>query len=576
VGRLKWYECTGDPTEASCWVGHDLLGFDVDHGHSLEVADINGYGNLDIFAAEMRLNGGNDDAKMWVFLGDGNGNFTQTEVTTGIGNHESKLGDLDGDGDLDILGKPFNWDTPRVDIWLNNGTEVDILPLDQWERHIVDSEKPWQAMFITSADADGDGQQDIITGGWWYKNPGSPGGTWTRSTIGSPLNNMAAVHDFDGDGDLDVLGTGGQSSASNDSFVWARNDGSGSFTILSNVPNGDGDFLQGVAVGRFQSGSNLEIALSWHDETTGVQSLTVPLDPVNETWSWAQISTTSQGEDLSAGDIDRDGDIDLLLGTRWLRNEGSSWSAHTLNSTSGEPDRNRLTDMNGDGRLDAVVGFEAASTLGKLAWYEQGASATSEWTEHVIADVIGPMSLDVADMDNDGDVDVVVGEHNLSEPSSAKLYVFENDDGQGTAWTEHVVYAGDEHHDGAQVVDIDGDGDLDIISIGWDHDRVLLYENKAIDGGAPTNQPPVANAGPDQTLTDSDDDGFEAVMLDGSASTDDGTIDSYDWSKDGSVIATGVNPQVTLGVGTHIITLKVTDNDGMTETDTVDHDQSSG
>jgi hypothetical protein len=85
-------------------------------------------------------------------------------------------------------------------------------------------------------------------------------------------------------------------------------------------------------------------------------------------------------------------------------------------------------------------------------------------------------------MDGDGDVDVVVGEHNLSNPSSAKLYVFENSDGQGTSWTEHVVYTGDEHHDGAQVVDIDGDGDLDIISIGWGHGRVLLYENKALGG----------------------------------------------------------------------------------------------
>jgi hypothetical protein len=43
------------------------------------------------------------------------------------------------------------------------------------------------------------------------------------------------------------------------------------------------------------------------------------------------------------------------------------------------------------------------------------------------------------------------------------------------------VSTGDEHHDGAVLVDIDGDGDLDIISIGWAHGRVLLYENKAID-----------------------------------------------------------------------------------------------
>ncbi len=193
-----------------------------------------------------------------------------------------------------------------------------------------------------------------------------------------------------------------------------------------------------------------------------------------------QISAISQDEGLSGGDIDGDGDLDLLLGTKWLSNDGDVWSEHTLNSASGDPDRNRLADIDGDGRLDAVVGFEAVSTVGKLAWYEQGSSATATWTEHVIANVVGPMSLDVADVDHDGDWDVVVGEHNVSNPSSAKLYVFENDDGQGGSWTEHVVHTGDEHHDGAQVVDVDGDGDLDIISIGWSHDQVLLYENRAV------------------------------------------------------------------------------------------------
>jgi hypothetical protein len=52
-----------------------------------------------------------------------------------------------------------------------------------------------------------------------------------------------------------------------------------------------------------------------------------------------------------------------------------------------------------------------------------------------------------------------------------------------------VVYTGDEHHDGAQVVDIDGDGDLDILSIGYIQNRVLLYENKALQGTRPIDRP---------------------------------------------------------------------------------------
>ena len=478
LGRLKWYECNGNPEDPGCWVGHDLLGFDIDHGHSLDVIDINGDGNLDIFVAEMRLNGGNSDSKMLIFWGDGNGNFKKEDIAQGYDNHESKAADLDGDGDIDILGKPYNFGTPGLDIWLNN--PVSDISLDSWERQVVDSDKPWRAVFITSEDMDNDGNKDIITGGWWYKNPGLNGNNWTRHTIGTPLNNMAAVYDFDGDGDMDVLGTQGKGSDPNAVFVWGRNDGSGNFEILNNIEPGDGDFLQGAAVGNFKKGGPVEIALSWHQDGKGIQMLTPPSNPSIDMWTWRQISTISQDEALSQGDIDRDGNIDLLLGTKWLRNDGISWMPYTTNPTGGSPDRNKLADINGDGRLDAVVGFEAISIPGKLAWYEQGVDAKSVWNEHIIANVVGPMSLDVVDIENDGDMDVVVGEHNLITPSDAKLFVFENSDGKGNVWNKHLVYTGDEHHDGAQVVDIDNDGDRDIISIGWSHGRVQLYKNKDI------------------------------------------------------------------------------------------------
>jgi hypothetical protein len=58
---------------------------------------------------------------MWLFLGDNAGTFAPLLLAEGFGNHESRLGDLDDDGDLDILGKPYTWDTPRLDLWLNNG-----------------------------------------------------------------------------------------------------------------------------------------------------------------------------------------------------------------------------------------------------------------------------------------------------------------------------------------------------------------------------------------------------------------------------------------------------------------------
>lgn len=474
VGRLKWYEWDG-----ARWAGRDLLGFDVDHGHSLDIADLNGDGHLDIFCAEMRLGGGNSDSRMWIFLGDGSGGFTRTEAGAGFDNHESRVADLDGDGDLDILGKPYDHSTPRLNVWLNNTIGGRALHLDRWKRHVIDGGRPWRSVFITAGDMNRDGYVDIVTGAWWYRNPGRADGSWERRTIGAPLNNMAAVYDFDGDGDLDVLGTQGKGADRDPRFVWARHDAGGQFTILSNVTQGDGDFLQGVAVGRFQPGGPLEVALSWHESGRGVQAIGVPGDAELTAWPVRALAGVSQDEGLSAGDIDRDGDTDLLLGTKWLRNDGGAWSTFTLHPTAGLPDRNRLVDLNRDGRLDAVVGFEAVSARTKVAWYEQGANPTAGWTEHVIANVVGPMSLDVGDLDQDGDLDVVVGEHNLANPGSAKLSIFENADGRGRAWVQRDIHTGDEHHDGAQLVDIDSDGDLDIISIGWGHSRVLLYENQA-------------------------------------------------------------------------------------------------
>lgn len=478
---IVWYETTSPKGGDGAWTEH-VIGY-VDNCHSLQVADMDKDGDPDVVAGRLR---DSPVLRLYIFYNEGRGNSWDQVLIYEGGSYSGKVGDIDNDGDIDFVSSR-TWATSPVYILRNLDSG---LPIGPWERHVVDPSKPWRAIFILPGDINRDGFPDIITGGWWYQNPGTPGGIWMRHDIGEPLKNMAAVFDFDMDGDLDILGTEGQGSSLNDSFVWARNDGSGSFTILNNIQSGDGDFLQGVAVARFNSGRPFEVALSWHQRDKGVQMLTVPSDPSSRIWTWWKIHNSSQDEQLSAGDIDRDGDIDLLQGTKWLRNDIGFWTQFKLNGGGALPDRNRLADINGDGRLDAVVGYEAISTLGKLAWYQQPVSSpTDTWTEHVISNsVIGPMSLDVVDMDSDGDLDVIVGEHNLDNPSSAMLYIFENVDGKGTSWKQHSVYMGDEHHNGVQVVDTDNDGDLDIISIGWGHDLVVLCENKANEARAPPDR----------------------------------------------------------------------------------------
>lgn len=488
VGRIRSYEQVNGK-----WVSKDLLGHDVIHGHSLDIGDVDGDGNLDIYLAEMGKwvhdvpYPSNWNAKTWIFYGDGRGNFEKNLIAAGPGTHEGRLADLDGDGRLDILAKPYNWDAPRVDVLLNRGNvrqPAKALPLDRWSRHVIDSDKPWRAVFIDSIDLDGDGLRDIVAGGWWYRNPGNISGQWVRRFFGSPFHNFASFVDVDRDGRMDLLATQGKGSAKNPKIVWAHNRGAGEFTLYDNIPEPVGDFLQGVT--SLQAGGGpTKTLLSWHRGGKGLQAITPPVgnaDVFRAPWTWATVMAESQEEQLTAGDINRDGRFDLLTGTWWLRNEGDgTFTKFVLNPTEGEPDRNRLGDINGDGRLDAIVGFESINALGKLAWYQQPEDPTQTWQEHVIDKPIGPMSLSVADMDGDGDLDVIVGEHNYAKPETAVLWIYENLNGKGTDWKRHAVYTGDEHHDGAVVVDIDDDGDLDIISLGWSHPRVVVYENRAID-----------------------------------------------------------------------------------------------
>ena len=113
-GPLNWYEWV-----KGTWTPHTIA--EIHYGHSLQLVDFDGDGNLDIFVAEQRLNGQNPYAKICVFYGDGKGNFTPSVIATGFDLHEAKVADLTGNGRLDILGKPYNYQTPRLDIWLNEG-----------------------------------------------------------------------------------------------------------------------------------------------------------------------------------------------------------------------------------------------------------------------------------------------------------------------------------------------------------------------------------------------------------------------------------------------------------------------
>lgn len=431
-GPLKWYEWKNNE-----WAQHTLNEMII-HGHSLQLGDINGDGHLDIFVGEMGQPGAGPDARTIVYYGNGKGEFKEEIIAVGKANHESRIGDLNGDGKLDILSKPYNHGAPLVHVWLQKEKPMKT---GSWQRHFI-GDLPINSTYIKAADLDGDGSMDLIAGAWWWKNPGSLSGDWKRETIGEPLNNMFEVHDFDHDGDMDIIGTQGFGSKPNRQFAWAQNNGKGNFQILTNIDSCEtGDFLQGAAIADFGKGK--KIALSWHRGSKGVYLISVPeLNQAKLQWTVGMVSSNTLEEDLSIGDIDRDGDMDILLGTEWLSNQNGGWGHHKIGEITdldeaGEPDRNDLADINNDGRLDAVIALEKGT---HVVWFEAPKDPKEQWKRHIIGNVEGQgFAMDTRDFDRDGHADVVIGEHRGKENN--RVILFKNK-GNGEAWEKIVIDSG--------------------------------------------------------------------------------------------------------------------------------------
>ncbi|WP_171037082.1 malectin domain-containing carbohydrate-binding protein [Maribacter algarum] len=454
---------------------------------------------------------------------------------------------------------------------------------NQWAvKQLETSSLPYRSVYtFPEHDLDGDGLKDIVTGGWWYKNPGSVSGNWVRNTIGNTFNNVAWVHDFDSDGDMDLLGTTGTYTGAD--LVWAQNNGSGVFTVFSNIPSGNTTysepFLAGIAGGVFTVGGPYQMAINWNGaEATGspMQMLTPTVDPTSGIWSLVDIpNAVSTGEDLQVGDIDQDNDLDLFQGVNWVRNNGSNgWETFSTGiSYVTTPDRAQLADFDKDGDLDAVVGQlglgSSSSERNQLAWFEAPSDPTQPWIRRVLdTDVRGSLSVSAADIDFDGDKDIIVGEW----LGQYRLLAFENDLCDSGTFVKRTInsgIAGQEHHDGARVIDIDNDGDLDIVSNGWVNNFPRIYENTSI----LNTQSPTADAGSNQSI----DLPTSSITLNGTGTDPDGgSITGYEWTQQSGPNTASLSGATTteltadnLVEGTYVFRLTVTDDEDETGFDEV-------
>ena len=207
-------------------------------------------------------------------------------------------------------------------------------------------------------------------------------------------------------------------------------------------------------------------------------------DPLRgDNWTETQLGRYSVPQNSEPVDLDGDGDMDIVVGTRgedrllWFENLGTrppSFREHALgiNGTRAAGFNLEYADLSGDGRLDIV-----GATPGGLSWLEQPAVLDDAWNAHFIGTFLpdSVTGLELADIDGDGDMDVMVGSYSRGDrleddatltanDALGRLGWFENPSDATQPWTRHDISRRKRGmFDKFIARDVDGDGDMDFL-----------------------------------------------------------------------------------------------------------------
>lgn len=282
----------------------------------------------------------------------------------------------------------------------------------------------------------------------------------------------AAAADLDGDGDMDIL-----SASDQHRIEWYENmDGKGAFST-SKVITSAADKAYDLFTADVDSDGDLDVLsaslrdnkIAWYENTDG-----------KATFGEQQIINLIDGAThVHAADVDSDGDVDILSTSQnddkisWYENldgKGEFSDEKTISIEGDRPVSVVTADIDGDGDLDVLA---ASHEDHKVSWYENVDGLGDFGLQRVISDKVTQANdVVAADVDGDGDLDVVSAAAGANE-----VAWHENVDGKGTFGLPQVITSDAQWIVSLETADLDGDGDLDVLSTSVGDDKIAWYEN---------------------------------------------------------------------------------------------------